>query len=74
MEIFTIMVVSSAMNDKSERYKINVNKNSYLEFESKKHYKKIMKLEKSLFNLVKYVLSDGINKETYEREKVRQRI
>ena len=73
MEILTIMVVSSAMQDKCEGYKINVNKNSYLLFESKKHYKKIMKLEKSLVNLVKYVLSDGINKEIYEREKARQR-
>ena len=59
MEIFTIMVVGRiAKQVKCEGYKIKVNKNSFLVFESKKHYKTIMELERTLFRLVNDVLKD----------------
>ena len=57
----------------SKGYKIKVNENSFLVFESKEQYKNIKRLEKTLFNLVKNVLTKGINKEIYERERGRQR-
>ena len=43
---------------KCEGYKIKVNENSFLVFESKKHYKIIMELERTLFRLVNDVLKD----------------
>ena len=52
----------------SKGYKIKVNESSFLVFESKEQYKNIKRLEKTLFNLVKNVLTKGINKEIYERE------
>ena len=74
MEILTIMVVGrTAKQVKCEGYKIKVNENSFLVFESKEHYKNIKRLEKSLFNLVKYVLINGIDEEVYEIEKAFQR-
>ena len=74
MEILTIMVVRrTAKQVKCEGYKIKVNENSFLVFESKEHYKNIKRLEKTLFNLVKNVLINGINEEVYELERSFQR-
>ena len=53
------MSVSSAMKDKSEGYKIKVNENSFLIFETKKHYRFIKELEKILFCLVIDVLNEN---------------
>ena len=62
MEILTIMVVMrTAKQVKCEGYKNKVNENSFLVFESKEHYRNIKRLEKTLFNLVKNVLINGIN-------------
>ena len=56
------MVDSSPMKDKSEGYKIKVNENSFLLFETKKHYRFIKELEKIIFCLV----SDVLNENEYE--------
>ena len=59
MEIFTIMVVRrTAKQVNCEGYKIKVNENSFLVFESKKHYNNIMERERSLFELVNDVLKE----------------
>ena len=42
-------------------------------FESKEHYKNIKRLEKMLFDIVKYVIINGINKEVYEIEREMER-
>ena len=75
MILSTIMDMSKKLRKliESKGYKIKVNKNSFLVFESKEHYKNIKRLEKKLFNIVNYVLTDGINKEVYERERGEQR-
>ena len=44
-------------------YPVEVDKNSYLVFESKEEYKDIKSLEKELFDLVKNVLVKGINED-----------
>ena len=63
MIMFTIMDMSKTIRKliQTKGYKIKVNENSFLVFESKKHYKNIKRLEKVLFYLV---LTNGINKET----------
>ena len=50
-------------------YPVEVDKNSYLVFESKEEYKDIKSLEKELFDLVKNVLVKGINEEVLEIER-----
>ena len=75
MVIFTIMDYSKTLRKliQTKGYKIKVNENSFLVFESKEHYKKIKRLEKKLFNIVNYVLTNGINKDVNERERGEQR-
>ena len=59
MIMSTIMVVGrTAKQVKFAGYKIKVNENSFLVFESKKHYNNIMELERSLFGLVNEVLKE----------------
>ena len=54
----TIMVVRrTAKQIKCEGYKVEVNGNSFLVFESKKHYKNIKEVEKDLFDLVNKVIN-----------------
>ena len=50
MEILTIMDISNTIRKliQSKGYKIKVNENSFLVFESKKHYKNVKRLETSL--------------------------
>ena len=50
-------------------YPVEVDKNSYLVFESKEKYKDVKSLEKELFDLVKNVLVKGINEEVLEMER-----
>ena len=68
-----MVVERIAKQVKCEGYKIKVNENSFLVFESKEHYKNIKRLEKLLFNLVNNVLINGINEEVYELERSFQR-
>ena len=51
MVIFTIMDYSKTLRKliQTKGYKIKVNENSFLVFESKEHYKKIKRLEKKTF-------------------------
>ena len=67
MEILTITDMAKTLTKllQSKGYKLKVNENSYLVFESKEHYKKIKKLERLLFYLVNDVIN-GINKEEYQ--------
>ena len=59
MEILTVIVVRrTAKQVKCEGYKIKVNENSFLVFESKKHYKIIMERERTLFCLINDVFND----------------
>ena len=62
MEIFIIMVVSSALMQK--KYKVKVNENSFLIFYSKRYYDKIMEVEKMLYKLVNEVIK-GKESEKY---------
>ena len=57
----------------TKSYKIKVNENSFLVFESKEKYKNIKRLEKTLFDLVRNVLINGISEEIYERERAEQK-
>ena len=57
----------------SKGYKIKVNENSFLVFDSKENYRNIKRQEKTLFNIVNYVLTNGINEEVYEIERETQR-
>ena len=49
MDLLTIMVVSSTMQD---NYEVKVNENSFLIFDSKRYYYEIMEVEKMLYKLV----------------------
>ena len=74
MDLLTIMEMSKTLSKliQTKGYKIKVNENSFLVFESKEQYKNIKRLEKTLFNIVNYVLTNGINEEVYEREEQRE--
>ena len=74
MEILPIMDMSKTIRKliQSKGYKIKVNENSFLVFESKKHYRNIKRLEKLLFHIINYVIINGVNKEVYERERERE--
>ena len=71
----TKMDMSKIINKliQSKGFKIKVNKNSYLVFESKQQYRNIKRLEENLFDLVRNVLTNGINEEIYERERSEQK-
>ena len=53
MDTFTIMVVSSV---KQSKYKVKVNENSFLIFDSRRDYVKIMEVEKTLYKMVNEVM------------------
>ena len=61
MDTFTIMVVSSTMQD---NYEVKVNENGFLIFDSRRYYDKIVEVEKMLYKLVNEVIK-GKESENY---------
>ena len=63
MDTFTIMVVSSTMQD---NYVVTVNENVFLIFVSKRYYDKIMEVEKMLYKLVNEVIKGKESEKYFE--------
>ena len=63
MDKFTIMVVCSA---RQEDYEVQVNENSYLVFDSKRNYHKIMEVEKILLKMVNEVIKGKESEKYFE--------
>ena len=63
MDLLTIMVVSSAMQ---ADYEVQVNENSYLVFDSKRNYHKIMEVEKMLLKMVNEVIKGKESEKYFE--------